>query len=100
MSKFTIRVRRHEFNITCDKEEEDIMHAAAQLVEDKIDNIRAKSRVSDGERAAVMAALLIAFEAQKPSANSYNDSKLIGEMTQRIEDALNRTNGPLQGRAI
>jgi hypothetical protein len=47
-----------------------------------------------------MAALLIAFEAQKPSANSYNDSKLIGEMTQRIEDALNRTNGPLQGRAI
>ena len=98
MSKIKIHVRRHEFNIACAPSDENAMRAAARLLEDKIDVIRARSRVADGERTAVMAALLIAFEAQKNNAAAYPQHRLDG-IIEQVNGALSRTDSFLQGPA-
>lgn len=77
------------------------MRAAARLVEEKIRELRDKTGVADGERAALMAALQIAFEARRAPADSSAAAAApdVGGMLRRIDDALARTESSLQGRA-
>ena len=112
-----LSIRRHQFNVSCAAADEDDMRQAAQLVEDKVRQLRDKTGVADGERAALMAALQIAFEFRRPPENAKSNSETRSdsksapapdsaaraadyrEMLRRIDGALSRTESSLQGRA-
>ena len=64
-----IAIRQHQFNVSCAPGDEAAMRAAARLLEDKINAIRQQSKIADGERACLMAALQIAFDGQKQTAD-------------------------------
>lgn len=74
------------------------MRAAARQVEDKIRELRDKTGVADGERAALMAALQIAFESRNAPGAAATAAD-VGGILRRIDGALARTESSLQGRA-
>lgn len=90
-----IQIRRHQFNVACSPQDEQAMRAAARAVERQVAQVRSKTKVSDGERAALMAALQIAF--QRPHAAPVEPA--VSAMAGRIDDALARTDDFLQERA-
>ena len=100
-AKVQISIRRHRFNVSCGAQDEEKMHAAARLVEEKIKTLRDKTGVADGERAALMAALQIAFEscdtANAPAAKSSPPFD-ISDILRRIDGALDRSESSLRGR--
>lgn len=93
------------------------MRRAAQMIEDKIRELRGKTGVADDERAALMAALQIAFESQlapaaktesakaakkadsHPAAKNDSAAPDFTDILRRIDGALARTESSLQGRA-
>lgn len=89
----TIFIRQHQFSVRCGRHEEDAMRAAARAVEEKLRAVREQTKVADGERAALMAALQIAFEADGAAPGN------AGRMLRRIDAALARTDQFLQERA-
>ena len=93
---FSISIGRHQFNISCDKQDESAMSAAAALIEKKIKQLRADHKVADAERAALMAALQIVVEVQKQPAATPMD---VDEICHRIDSALAHTDDSLQKRA-
>lgn len=100
MASLRINIRRHTFNVACAKGGEAAMKEAARAVEEKIDHLRGKTGVADGERAALMAALQIAYEArQNPEAPAAARAPDVSAMVRRINDALARTDSSLQGHA-
>lgn len=97
MTTLQVFIRQHKFNVSCDKNDEAAMRAAARLVEEKVVALREKVKVADGERAAMMAALQVAFEARKTPP--FTGHKKAAAMVRRINSALERTDGYLQERA-
>ena len=97
MPTLQVFIRQYKFNVSCTREDEAAMRAAARLVEEKVGALREKVKVADGERAAMMAALQVAFEAQ--NAPSVTGNTKIAAMRRRIESTLERTNDYLQERA-
>ncbi|MBE8157994.1 MAG: cell division protein ZapA [Betaproteobacteria bacterium] len=90
-----IFIRQHQFSVRCGKNEENAMRAAARAVEEKLRTVREQTKVADGERAALMAALQIAFEADGAPGAPKNTAKML----RRIDAALARTDQFLQERA-
>ena len=104
MSMVNIKVRRQSFKISCAVGEEAAMRHAAVTVEKKIEEAREQSGIVDGERTAIMAALMLAYENDKnanaeakSAAIGDGDKKLIDKMNSKLEAALLRTEPP-QGR--
>ena len=93
-----IAIRQHQFNVSCAPGDEAAMRAAARLLEEKINAIRQQSKIADGERACLMAALQIAFDGQKqtPPARLAASPALAA----RVGDVLARTESFLQKRAL
>ncbi len=87
------------------------MRHAATLVGKKIEEVQKRTGVADGERVAIMAALMLVHENNTATAantaskddktNNVNkeDKKLIDKMNNDIDAALIRTK-PLRGRLI
>lgn len=104
MSMVNIKVRRQSFKISCAVGEEAAMRHAAVTVEKKIEAAREQSGIADGERTAIMAALMLAYENDKnanakaeSAAIGDGDKKLIDKMNRKLEAVLLRTEPP-QGR--
>lgn len=106
MGALQVNIRRHRFQVSCAARDEEAMRAAARLVEEKVKTLRDKTNVADGERAALMVALQIAFEFRNgasAAADSANDAKNDSPpdfrgLLRRIDGALARTESSLQGR--
>ena len=95
-----INIRQHQFTVLCGPKEEDAMRAAARAVEDKLQLVREQTKVADGERAALMAALQIAYDkTPAPAPASYPPAKYTDRLLRRIDGALARTDQFLQERA-
>ncbi|MGI9305901.1 MAG: cell division protein ZapA [Gammaproteobacteria bacterium] len=100
MNALQIHIRRHRFDIACEKRDETAMRAAARRVEEQLRAVRENSKVADGERAALMVALQIAFEAGGgETSETSKTSEKLGGMLRRIDGALQRTESSLQERA-
>ncbi|MGU9952221.1 MAG: cell division protein ZapA [Gammaproteobacteria bacterium WSBS_2016_MAG_OTU1] len=115
MPVLQIIIRQHKFDVSCDKKDEAAMRAAAATLEDKVKTLRHKGKVADGERATLMAALQIAFDAQKSSSAATSaislssaktatsasaDNDKITTLTARVNAALTRTESFLQKHAL
>lgn len=94
-----ITIRQHQFTVLCSPKEEDAMRAAARAVEDKLQLVREQTKVADGERAALMAALQIAYDKTPAASPAAYPSKYTDRLLRRIDGALARTDQFLQERA-
>ena len=65
-----LRVGRQDFTVSCEAGEEALMRAAAARVAREMGEARTRFRAADGERAATMAALRVAFEAERAAAGT------------------------------
>ena len=91
MSMVNIKVRRQSFKISCAVGEEAAMRHAAVTVEKKIEAAREQSGIADGERTAIMAALMLAYENDKnANANAKAKSAAIGDGDKKLIDKMNR----------
>ena len=99
-----LRVGRQDFSVSCEAGEEDLMTAAAARVEREMGEARTRFRAADGERAATMAALRVAFEAERAGRdakkklaemeNSAVGGGKIAALSERIRVVLARTGSP------
>ena len=93
-----LRVGRQDFTVSCEAGEEELMRAAAQRVERALGEARSRYRAADGERAALMAALRLAFETGKKNAGKASDLEAeegkIESLSERIRAVLARTGSP------
>lgn len=93
-----LRVGRQDFTVLCESGEEEMMRLAALRVEREMGEVRTRYRAADGERAATMAALRLAFEAEKKNGGEMSDSGLGGGkielLSERIRAVLARTGSP------
>ena len=81
----------HSFKVACAEEDKPTMQEAARMVESKNEDLRKRVRVADGERAALMTALMIAFELRKgelarPAADAADER--LAQMCAKIDAAL------------
>lgn len=100
-----LRVGRQVFRVTCEAGEAELMHAAAARVAGELERARGQYRAADGERAATMAALRVAFDAAKAaaeaakkksakSAESGGEAVKIRLLSERMRAVLARTGSP------
>ena len=93
-----LRVGRQNFTVSCESGEEELMRAAAQRVERALEEARSRYHAADGERAALMAALRLAFETEKKntdeSSNLGAEEGKIELLSERIRAVLARTGSP------
>ena len=92
-----LRVGRQDFRVTCEAGEEEMMNRAAARVAREMDEARTRFQAADGERAATMAALRVAFDAErtmKKNLAAADESGRIRLLSDRIRAALARTGSP------
>ena len=95
-----LRVGRQDFRVTCEAGEEEMMNQAAARVEREMGEARTRFQAADGERAATMAALRVAFDAERTMKKKNADLEKSGEagriqlLSERIRAALARTGSP------
>ena len=106
-----LRVGRQDFTVSCEAGEEALMRAAAARVAREMGEARTRFRAADGERAATMAALRVAFEAERAAAGTaagtggakkkLSETEIlgvgrgkIGLLSERIRAVLARTGSP------
>ena len=96
-----LRVGRQDFRVTCEAGEEDMMNKAAARVEREMGEARTRFRAADGERAATMAALRVAFDAERAEKKKWADLRESGGeqgrihmLSARIRAVLARTGSP------
>ena len=101
MARMKLRVGRHDFSVSCESGEEPLLSAAAATVEREMETARRAFQAADGERAAVMAALLVAFSAEKKLARTGEkapetglDAVKIRELSDGVRAVLARTGSP------
>lgn len=86
-----VTLRGREYRVACTPEERDALLAAVSYVDEKMNDIAAKTQ-SSGERLAVMAALNIAHELLAQQAASGFDvqafRRRIAAMEARLDEAL------------
>ena len=90
-----LTIRNHRFNINCDEKDAAAMRATAAQLDKQLERVRKQYGVSDSERSALIAGLMVAFEAKK----AHNGNELAIEFQQdqmqgaisRIDEILKRT---------
>ncbi|MGH8120579.1 MAG: cell division protein ZapA [Gammaproteobacteria bacterium] len=91
---FNFTILDKEYLITCSEEERDGLNRAIELVNRKMRDVKASSKVIGTERIAVMAALHIAHELleYKHRNESYtvNMDNLVRRLQNKIDDALSK----------
>ena len=83
-----IKIMDKEYLISCSEEERDQLYGAAEMVNNKMDQIKNGGSVIGTERIAVMAALNIAHELL-----AYRDKNEI--YTSRLDDTIRRLQGKI-----
>ena len=75
-----------------------MMRQSAALVERQLDRAQKQFNASDSERAALIAALMVAFETKKEYTHSESitteEADAIRQMNKHIDDILSRTDFP------
>ena len=96
-----LQVGRQSFTVSCETGEEEMMRDAAENVARETARARARFRAADGERAATMAALLVAFQAEKAAKKKSGAEADFGAgggkieaLSERVRAVLARTGSP------
>ena len=93
-----LRVGRQDFTVSCEAGEEELMQSAVRRVERALGEARSRYHAADGERAALMAALWLAFDTEKKNAGKTPDLDAeegrIELLSERIRAVLARTGSP------
>ena len=90
-NSLNIRILDKDYRITCPPGEQESLQASARLLNEKINDIRAKGAIIGGERLAIMAALNLAHELLtcQEYQSGYEDMQTrIGRMQQKINIVL------------
>ena len=87
----TVRILDREYQIACREDEKDDLLAAAEIVHERMREVRSRGNVIGTDRVAVMAALNMAHELlelreTKTSCERVNER--IGELQDRVANAL------------
>lgn len=84
----TIRIMDKEYLISCPEQERDQLYNAADMINNKMEQIKQAGSVIGSERIAVMAALNIAHELL-----DYRDKNEV--YTSRLDDTIRRLQGKI-----
>ena len=91
-----IQVANKNYMVACQPDERDAVQASAELLNDKMDEIRGQNKVLGTEQLAVLAALNIAHEVlqlhTQLEQNSVEGSRLIS-LSRKIDSALEKIGG-------
>ena len=90
----SVTILEKEYLIACSEEERDLLNDAANLLNDKMQEVKTSGKIIGSERVAVLAALNIAHEmlAYKKENESYtlNVDGVVRRLQNKIDDALMR----------
>jgi len=88
----SIQVMGRAYHIACPQEKINELNSAAKLVNDKIHEIKALSKIIDNEKAAVMAALNLAnellFLQSKSTGQDHDLQDKLSMLCSKVEKAL------------
>ena len=91
-----IHILEKEYLVSCPEDERDALYASAELLSEKMKEIRNTGKIVGADRIAVMAALNMAHELlqQKNSRDDYQHSisQRIRALQEKIDLALNQGN--------
>ncbi len=87
----TVSILEKEYRVACPPDEKDDLKASAELLNDRLDEIKASGSVLGTERIAVMAALNMSHEVvngkQIKTEHADVDAR-IARLSERIEDSI------------
>jgi len=88
----TIKIMDKEYRIACPEEEKDNLKASADLLNEKLDEIKQQGSVIGTERIAIMAALNMSHEIL------HSQSLVVehGDLNQRIEELSERISNSMR----
>jgi len=88
--RVAIRILDKDYHIACRPEEKAALLQSAELLNEKMREIRESGKVSGGERVAVMAAINLAHEVLqlRTSGGSPETGARLKSMRERVESAL------------
>ena len=90
----SVTILEKEYLIACSEEERDLLNDAADLLNDKMQEVKTSGKIIGSERVAVLAALNIAHEmlAYKKENEGYtlNVDGVVRRLQNKIDDALMR----------
>jgi len=87
----TIKIMEKEYRIACPEEEKDNLRASADLLNDKLGEIKQQGSVIGTERIAIMAALNLSHEIlhSQSLVTEHGDlNQRIDELSERISDSM------------
>ncbi|MCK4833157.1 MAG: cell division protein ZapA [Gammaproteobacteria bacterium] len=87
----TIKIMDKEYRIACPEEEKDNLRASAELLNDKLSEIKKAGSVIGTERIAIMAALNLSHEilhSQSLVVEHGDLNQRIDELSERITDSM------------
>ena len=92
----TIKIMDKEYRIACPEEEKDNLRASADLLNNKLNEIKQAGSVIGTERIAIMAALNMSHEIL------HNQSLVVehGDLNQRIDELSERISTSMRGLEI
>jgi cell division protein ZapA len=89
----SVTILGEEYLISCPEEKESALQQSAELLDERMKEIRASGKVMNGERIAVMAALNLSNELLSQQQLASSESGIIDEqlrsLRHKIETALN-----------
>ena len=88
----TIKIMEKEYRIACPAEEKDNLKASAELLNEKLNEIKQQGSVIGSERIAIMAALNMSHEVL------HSQSLVVehGDLNQRIEELSERISNSMR----
>jgi len=88
----TIKIMEKEYRIACPEEEKDNLKASAELLNEKLNEIKQQGSVIGSERIAIMAALNMSHEVL------HSQSLVVehGDLNQRIEELSERISNSMR----
>jgi cell division protein ZapA len=90
----TIRILEKEYNVACPAEEKAALLASAELLNNKMREIRDSGKVVGLDRVAVMAALNLANELIKVQGQDEELKNIVGLRIRAMRDHLDSALGP------
>ena len=87
----TVKIKEKEYRIACPEEEKDNLKASADLLNEKLNEIKQQGSVIGTERIAIMAALNMSHEIlhNKAIVEEHDDmNERIDNLSERISDSM------------